>query len=371
MSYIRKVSTFTLVLLALLALSAFLLVNSSVRNNEWYRYKIIAAQSMKRCQEAIKDEVLARGLVIDAAIDPNSSGLIGPEYSSVVTDVGVLDVKLMATNPNLAAVVVDLFKRAGLRPGDAIAVSYTGSLVGANIAVLSAAQAMRLNAVIVASAGSSSFGATYPQFTWLDMEKHLHDKGLIKYRSVAASLGGKLDLADGVPLENKESLKKAILRNGLMFLEEKDMEKNVAGRLNLYASSARAPIKAYINVGGGHASMGSALNARFIPTGLSLQKGWGGASARGVIAKMAQEGIPVINILKIRELMLDYGMPLLPVPLPEPGEGNVYFEDGYSLKIAILVCALFFIIMVILVEADLLFMPDWRRRIESFFRRQK
>ena len=44
---------------------------------------------------------------------------------------------------------------------------------GANIAVLSAAQAMKVIPVIISSVGASQWGANQLDFTWLDMESAL------------------------------------------------------------------------------------------------------------------------------------------------------------------------------------------------------
>ena len=57
-----------------------------------------------------------------------------------------------------------------------IAVSYTGSYPGANIAVLSALEAMKIKASIISSCGSSEWGATYPEMTWMEMENYLNQE---------------------------------------------------------------------------------------------------------------------------------------------------------------------------------------------------
>jgi poly-gamma-glutamate system protein len=111
---------------------------------------------------------------------------------------------------------------------------------------------------------------------------------------VAASLGGKGDNAGGMPAENRKLLEKAIERNNLEFISEQSIDADVIKRINMFDSYAKAPIKCYINVGGGHASLGSATNAILIPSGLSLDPSWGGVSDRGVIVKMAYRGIPIL-----------------------------------------------------------------------------
>ena len=130
------------------------------------------------------------GIPVDRRLDTNDTGLIGVEYTDITTTLGSLAAKRTSTNPAFAAVVVDMLDRAGVRRGDAVAVSFSGSFPALNIAVLSAARALDLRPVIISSVGSSTYGANQPEMTWLDMERVLAEAGLFPYRSIAASLGG-------------------------------------------------------------------------------------------------------------------------------------------------------------------------------------
>ncbi len=47
-------------------------------------------------------------------------------------------------------------------------------------------------------------------------------------------------------------------------------------------------------------------------------------SGKGVLSRMADRGIPVISLLNVKELALRYGLPIDPVPLPAPGEGELF-----------------------------------------------
>lgn len=374
MSNARKISTTTLIIIAILSYGMFFIVHFSVKIDKWYRYKIGAAHLMSMAIEVIREKSVELGLQIDEITDPNKTGLIGPEYSSIVTDQGTLGVKLMSTNPNFAAVIVDLFKKAGLKRGDYIAIGYTGSLPAANIAVLAAAESMGLKPVIITSVSSSSFGATHPNFTWLDMENYLYNKGIISHRSVAASLGGKKDIAKDMPYETKKQLEAAIKRKKLIFIyEEGDINENVIKRLNIYDTYAKGPIKCFVNVGGGHADLGSEKNDVLIPAGLSLKPSWKGVVDKGVIVKMAQRGIPIINLLNIRKLMTEYGLPVLPVPLPKGGEGRIFLEEGYkryNFTTTVLVTFLLIGLITILTELDLFVLPEIRKKIKHHLKRR-
>ena len=61
-------------------------------------------------------------------------------------------------------------------------------------------------------------------------------------------------------------------------------------------------IKAFINVGGGIASLGSTENAQFIPTGLSISLPMMNYPRRGVLIRIAKENIPIIHLLNINQL---------------------------------------------------------------------
>ena len=79
-------------------------------------------------------------------------------YSLITTDEGDLDAKLTTLDPNFSAVIVDLLFTAGLE-NDTIAVMLTGSMPGANIALLSACQVMGIHPIIISSIGASQWGA--------------------------------------------------------------------------------------------------------------------------------------------------------------------------------------------------------------------
>ena len=70
--------------------------------------KRAASQRAAACYEAIYAEKLSRGLEMDAGADINRTGMIGLDYSFITTTVGNLEAKRTSTNPNMAAVVVDM-----------------------------------------------------------------------------------------------------------------------------------------------------------------------------------------------------------------------------------------------------------------------
>jgi len=362
----KNVSTSTLVVMAILSILALVGVRNSYGFNPWYKYKMEAARLMLKAEQTIKQEKINRGIAINSKDDPNSSGVIGQEYSEITTDRGLLDAKMMTTNPNFAAVVVDLFKNAKLKPGDVVAVSFTGSMPAANIAVLSAIESMKLKPIIISSIGASGWGATDPQMTWLDMESTLKNKGLISNSSVAASLGGKEDEAWGIRDEFKKLMLEAVTRNVVPFIDGGSLESNIRARMDIYKTYAKGyPIKLYVNVGGSVASLGKSINGFLIPPGLSRTLDTRLLGTEGVVMQMARRGVPVVHILKVREIVKQYRLQDLPVPLPSPGDAQTFFEERYSVKIAVLAIALLLGFIIIIMQFDLFILPRILRRKRS------
>ena len=155
-----------------------------------YDLKLAASQRAQDCFQAIAQLKTDLGLETDPSADINATGLIGLEYSFITTTIGNLEAKRTSTNPNMAAVVVDMFTELGLQPGDRVAVNCSGSFPALNTAVLCAIDVMELEPYLISSFGASTHGANDPSLTWLDMEHHLYSQGLIGHKSDLFSIGG-------------------------------------------------------------------------------------------------------------------------------------------------------------------------------------
>jgi len=332
----RAKSTLVLSVLSLLALLAYIAVEKGKVNvkQEWYYDKLKAARLSQLAANHLKNYRLEKGVFVDAVNDPNQTALIGQEYTLITTDRGYIDLKLSSTNPNFAAVIVQLLKEAGLREKDPVAVAFSGSFPGLNISTLAALQAMKLKPIIITSVGASNFGANDPYFTWLDMESVLYKSKIFHYRSVAASVGGGNDVGRGLSPEGRELIIKAIERNNVEFIDEKHLESSIAKRMEIYQKHGQGrQIKAFINVGGGIASLGNTINGQLIPSGLTQFLPVKNYPVRGVIIQMGQKGIPVIHLLNIHQLLEKYGLPNAPSPLPEPGDGGIFVKEKYNVLI--------------------------------------
>ena len=284
-----------------------------------------ASQLMDRAAATLRKCRAGRGLMIDLSIDPNGTGLIGVERSEITTSAGRLEAKRTTTNPAFAGLVVSLLHEAGVRRGDVIAVGASSSFPALVVATLSAAKVMGVEPLVVSSLGASEWGGNIPGFSWLEMEDCLSEKGLIDVRPIARAIGGDEDIGRDMSVEGRDLLAARIRAGGAPFLEEPDLARNVARRMALYRESAgNRPIKAFINIGGSWANLGTDSAVLKVEPGLARRVPLPPPERRGVIQAMAAAGVPVIHLLNVRGLCERYGLPWDPRPLPAPGEDPIY-----------------------------------------------
>ncbi|MEK7348935.1 MAG: poly-gamma-glutamate system protein [Candidatus Eisenbacteria bacterium] len=354
-----KVPASTLVGLALFALVAYAVAERSVEpvHAKAYQMKLRAvalAQSAGRAIAATKKE---RGIVSDPGNDPEGSGLIGPQFSLITTDRGVQAAKALAAHPNFAAAVTQMMLEAGVRSGDLVAVGMTGSLPGLNVAVLAACRSIGAEPVIVTSAGSSMFGATDPELTWLDMEQVCVKRGLWNYRSLAASLGGGGDAGRGLSPQGRQLLLDAMRRSGTAYLGAPNLFEAVKARVALYDSVAAArgkPIRLYVNVGGGVASLGGAQNARLIPAGLTRRLAAKNYPNRGVLNVLAERRVPIVQLLEVESLARTYSIvDTRTGATPRPGKGLLFIKYRYNLWIVAAAAAAVLLLNVFVLRLDI------------------
>jgi poly-gamma-glutamate system protein len=318
-----------------------------------YAEKLQAARLMQKGTAAIHEARLGRGLAIDAEADPNQTGLIGSEYTALTTTLGALEVKRTTTNPDFAAAMVQMFWEAGVKKGESIAIGSSGSFPALALAVDCAAEAMQLNVVAICSVGASTYGATDPRLTWLDMETVLRQAGLIHARSLAASVGGNEDrLANTMFPDAAAVAEEAIRRNEVSLLADNNLHDAVDARMRIYRDQAGTKrMAAFVNIGGAEINLGTTDAGYFLPAGVLKRIPRSPQKPVGVLFSMAEAGVPVINLLNIRQLCLRYGLPVDPIPLPEPGKAAVYFLRGSALLSAI-VLGVWLLVMGLLIWLD-------------------
>lgn len=283
-----------------------------------------ATETVRRCRET-------KGIPVDRQADVNLSGLIGLELSPITTSLGNLEAKRTATNPNFAGLVVFSLNEAGVKKGDAIAIGASSSFPALIIASLCAAKTMELRPLLICSLGASQWGANNPDFHWLDIHNCLLEARVVDADPVALSLGGEGDEGKDMSPEGRSLLIEAAKKSHINFLDEPDLEKNVRDRLRLFGVTAgENKIKAFVNIGGGYANMGTDSEILHVNPGLAVFRKLPPPEKRGVIFEMAARKIPVIHLLYIKGLCERYGLPWDPVPLPRPGEGAIYERRAAS-----------------------------------------
>jgi len=321
-------------------------LNSKTRaQTKYYKEKLEAAEKADRAFAVIKDTVLRMGIPIDRINDPNETGIIGLQYSPITTERGDLETKLTSTNPNMAALVVELLKEAGATKGDFVAVSVTGSLPALNISTMSAIEALGLKPVIMTSVSASMWGANYPGLTYLDMESILVEYGTLDWRSAAASLGGDDDVGRGLSPAGRDIVEQAATRNNVPLIEARNLDEAIEIKMERF--NAPGDIKIFINIGERMTALAGAVTEYGLIRPFSIRTG------NGLIARFSQSGVPVINLVDINALALENGLPVAPIPLPKPGDGRLFYEYRYSVVIAIAATLALAVILFIVLRFDI------------------
>ena len=333
--------TSTLVFLALLSLICFILAVSMKRIDvsPSYKDKVTSAKLMKNAMHALKDYRMEQSVFIDIENDPNETGLVGGPFSLITTDEGDLDAKLTTLDPNFSAVIVDLMYQLNLQRNDTVAVLMTGSMPGANIAVLTACKALGLFPISISSLGASQWGANQVDFTWLDMEKILFDEGFISSTSIAASIGGRNDMGRLLSPQGRSILLDNINRHNIPVIKKKRLAENINERMDYFKKyQSIDSYKAVINVGGGVASLGTSFNLKLLPPGVvnrsSINTIGNPGGIEGVFSKFINSNVLGLHVLNIRPLIEQFKMPFAPIPLPEIGTGSLYAIERYNLWVA-------------------------------------
>ncbi len=291
---------------------------------------IKAAEIMRGCMERVRDDKAELGLAISPD-DLHQTGMIGETYTGITTTNGALEAKRTCANPDMAALAVRLLREAGVESGDTIGAGFSGSFPAMNLAVLSACAAMDVRPVYISSVGASTYGANQPELTFPDMVWRLVEDGLLPVHGAAVSLGGQRDCGLDMQPELVSQIRARLESRPIPLLYEEDFEKNLAARRAIY--EREGPITCFVGVGGNLSTIG--LGESVPAWGVIAPYRAGRVDEKsGLIQYYSAEGMPVIQLLNIRKLVADYGMPYDPEQLLPPGESAVYDTVQYPWSIA-------------------------------------
>ncbi len=340
------------VLVAIISITAlFCVENFKVKiKKPYYNEKIAAAKIMENGMAVIKDYRLKNNIPIDLEVDPMQTGMIGTLISPITSNTGSLDAKLAATNPDWAAIFVEMLKSLNIGKGDVVAAGFSGSFPALNLAFFAAGEAIGIKIIPLTSLAASTWGANNPNLTWLHIEKILYEHKIISNKSIAVSLGGTKDRALGMGIDGKTILKQVIAESGLDFIYEKDETLNIQKRIDLYKNRAEGRhIKAFVNIGGGTISVGTKVGKHLFKPGININPNPKVFAIDSVMSRFAKEEIPIIHITNIRELAEKYHIKFNASKNIKTGKSKLFYSYEYSktlviIALFVIVAALYFLI---------------------------
>jgi poly-gamma-glutamate system protein len=320
-----------------------------------YQMKYSASRITSQAFDLVRQERIRLNIPFDSYNDPQELGIIGLSASILTSKKGHIKAKQTSINPNWAAAFIDMFKEAHLQSGDHVAAGMTGSFPALNIAFQIAAEHYGLQTTVVSSVTASSFGANIPGLTWLEIEGLLYRNGLIHHRSSAASIGAKDDRGIDLSKEGLDLAKEIIRREKIMPLKGNKKSELIQARIDLFQDANSLPVKAYINIGGGVASVGSDKIKNSFEPGVTTSDELEEINFNklpekeldlGVMTFFKSENIPVINIVNIEKLAHKYELEQTPFLKPTIGQGSLYYSPFYFGPV--IIGAIFFIFSLLL-----------------------
>jgi poly-gamma-glutamate system protein len=292
---------------------------------------LMAARSMQAASRVLWMEKDARGLTPSAQTDPNRTGMIGQEYTPITTTIGELPAKRTATNPDFAAALVRQIASLALARGTPVVIVVSGSFVGGDIAAITATETLGLRPIVIASLSASMWGANEPEFNLTDMLSTLRERNVIRTRAVAAVLGGGGAIGGSMDADGVAALRRSAARDGVPIVEARPVAAVIDAlltRINATAGNARPG--AVINVGGALIGLGSCRESHEWPPGLTRRAPPCSDGTPGLAMRLAADGLPVLHIINMRRLALEWGLPFDPTPLPIPGNNTAIYGSAKS-----------------------------------------
>src|SRR5260370_10381355 len=267
-----------------------------------------AARAMEAASRVLVAERQMRGLMQGREIDPNRTGMIGSEYTAITTSRGGLAAKRTTTNPDFAAALVRVVVTLDLPRGMPVVIIVSGSFVGGNVAAITAAEALGLRPVVIASLSASMWGATDLEFNWLDIAAVLPARGVIHARIAAAVLGGHGAVGGGMDVASVAAVRASAARDEVPLIEARPLAALIdalLGRVNASiadAAGGETRAGAGINVGGALIGRGSCRAASELPPGLATRLPSSTVCTPGLAMRLAQARETPLHGLNIPRL---------------------------------------------------------------------
>ncbi len=277
----------------------------------------------------VASEKRSRNIEINEELDPNKTGLIGIEYSSITTTLGDLEAKRTSVNPDNAAMICSIFLEEGIKPGDTVAIGASSSFPGLLLATLAACETLDINPVFIVSFGASQYGANEPEFTIVDILKTLENNYGDLFKPAAVSFGGNDDIADDLDEEARQFIRTKINSSGYPLLYEENLSENIMKRMDIYRKNAKTEIKMFVNIGGAITNTGSSPESLNLKPGLNKEiENIPQTDERGVLYEFVSNNVPVLHLLYMKGLSIKYGLVWDPIPFKDNSYKNIINLDN-------------------------------------------
>lgn len=144
------------------------------------------------------------------------------------------------------------------------------------------------------------------------------------------------------------------MRNKITLISFEDPKENMDARMSLYQEAAgSAPIKAYVNIGGGTISVGTRIGKERFNPGLNRKPPADALEIDSVMTRFARMGIPLIHMTKIVTIAETYGLPKSPQRMPNVGEGDIFMSIEYNRILAAACACALLLIVYFLLKSDI------------------
>lgn len=248
-----------------------------------------------------------------AELDPGLSGMVGREEGEFTTTLGSLHSKQCAAQPEWCRVVGLLLDSLGIDERDTVAVTMTGSFAGINLAVLLVLEEAGIPYRCVSSLGASSHGANSVDYNWPLVESWLKERRLLVQGSSLVTPGGSGDRLSTSTLESLAAAEET-LRGIPESMHPGSLRQAVELREHVLGPPEH--ISLLINVGGGHAVLGSTGFGRRAGSGLlgdqarrTLAEEESQTGIKGLMQRWFELGMPVLHFSDIPHLAMTFKLP--------------------------------------------------------------
>ena len=229
--------------------------------------------------------------------------IIGEDFNSLTTTLGYYPAKKVSENPLIAALMLRLLIDAGITNDTVVAINASGSFPGYTLAMLSACSILGAETYVIASIGSSSYGAnifgnTIADILLQDNVRHLG------HTLLAITPGGTNDMGRSLDEDEIERIRILLIENNIPFMRPLNLEDAIDLRISLFSDFGSNIL---VNIGGSHASTASNLDLDLM-AGVITQEQTGTFNDYGLVQHFINSDLPVIQILNLRLLFANYGL---------------------------------------------------------------